>query len=131
MIKKVLAASIVLLAGCTSAQVATLENDLHAGTVAAHNAVVAVEDNEGTIEEAVTKLAEMAPKSALIQKAIADAQAAIAALKNHQGTVDKVLEALAVVEKLSAPDPAQKAIPKRIRKKKVADGTAPVTSGSK
>jgi hypothetical protein len=124
-------AAALLASGCTAEQTQAIENDLHVGAVAAQNAIVAVEEHEGTIEDAEAKIAALAPKTQAVQNALAKAQAAITALKNHQGTVDQVLDALAVVEKLSAPDATQKSMPKRPRRKKTSSSVAPVSSETK
>jgi hypothetical protein len=103
--------------GCTAEQVQAVENDFHKGVVVATNAVVAVENNEGAIEDAEAKLTALAPQNALIAKAIADAQAAMAAFKANKGTIDQVLKALSVVDELTAPNPKTAVVPRTARKK--------------
>ncbi len=116
----VLLVSVVALStGCTATpeQIQPVENDFHNGIVIATNAVVAVENSEGKIEDAEAKLNALAPQSAIIQKAIADAQAALAAFKKNQGTIDQVLAALAYADQLTAPNPKTQAAARLIRKK--------------
>jgi hypothetical protein len=104
--------------GCTTEQVQAVESGFHKGIVVATNAVVAVENNEGAIEDAEAKLNALAPQSALVQKAIAQAQAAMAAFKANKGTIDEVLAALAVVDQLTAPNPKEAVVARTARKKK-------------
>jgi hypothetical protein len=114
-------AAIVALStvGCqaTPEQIQAIENDFHNGVVVATNAVVAVENSEGKIEDAEAKLAGLAPQNQLIAKAIADAQAALAAFKANKGTIDQVLAALAVVDQMTAPN-AKIAVAARTARKK-------------
>lgn len=110
------AVAVFATAGCSSTQ--AIQSDVHQATVIAHNAVVSVENNEGSIEAAVEAMSKLAGHSAAIAKAQTEAQAALAAYKANKGTIDEVLAALAVVEKLTAPNEATKEMPKAVRKKK-------------
>jgi len=114
-----LAAAVSLIAtGCSATQAQAIQSDVHHATIAAHNAIVSVENNEGSVEAAVEAMGKLASHSAAIAKAQADAQAALAAYKANKGTIDEVIAALAVVEKLTAPNEATKEMPKAVRKKK-------------
>jgi hypothetical protein len=115
----IMLAAIVAISGtgCTAAQITEADSVVHTGVVDAENAVVALESNEGTIDNAEAKLAALAPQNATIAKAIGDAQTAMAAFKNNQGTIDSVLSALAIVDQLTAPNPNATAAIRRPRKK--------------
>lgn len=118
--KLLLSAVVTLSVGCTITpeQQQAIENDFHKGIVVATNAVVAVENNEGAIDDAEAKLAALAPQSQLVQKAIADAQAAMAAFKAKKGTIDQVLAALTYVDQLTAPNPKTQPVARTARKNK-------------
>jgi hypothetical protein len=119
--KRLLIGAVIALCatGCqlTPAQVTAIENGFHTGVTVATNAVIAVENNEGNIDDAAAKIKALAGQSAAAQKAIADAQAALEAFKNKQGTIDEVLAALQKVDQLTAPDANKPIVARTARKK--------------
>jgi len=115
------AALTIGLTGCTAQQIQAIENDLHKVNSDVTNAVVAVENNEGPIDQDIAKaealIGALGPKAAVLQKAVADVQAAWTAFKSHQGSIDQVLQALAVIDQLTAPDANKPVVARTVRKK--------------